>query len=83
MAQVLAQLLQLYALCIFGRIIFSWFPITPGGAMASLYSALFTITEPVLRPLRQVIPPLGMMDLSPLVAVFGIQILSRILLGSG
>ena len=51
--------------------------------MASLYSALFTITEPVLRPLRQVIPPLGMMDLSPLVAVFGIQILSRILLGSG
>lgn len=83
MNRALAQLLQLYSLCIFGRIVLSWFPVSPGGPMASIYSFLFAITEPVLRPLRQLIPPIGMMDLSPLVVVFGIQILTRILLGSG
>ena len=40
--------------------------------MASIYSVLFTITEPVLRPLRQIIPPIGMIDLSPIVVFFGI-----------
>jgi YggT family protein len=82
-AKLLADLLQLYSICIFARIILSWFPITPGGAMATIFSVLWNITEPVLRPLRQVIPPIGMMDLSPLIVFFAIQILRSILLRSG
>lgn len=82
MALFLAQILRLYGICIFARIILSWFPVSPGGAMASIYSVLFTITEPVLRPLRQIIPPIGMMDLSPLVVFFGIEILRGILLSA-
>jgi YggT family protein len=49
------------------RAIMSWFPIRGGTPAASIYSILHDITEPVLAPLRRVIPPAGMFDLSFLV----------------
>jgi YggT family protein len=72
---IICALLQIYFLVLIGRIILSWFPVQPGTTMASIASILFELTEPVLAPLRRVIPPLGMFDLSPLVAFLGIQIL--------
>jgi YggT family protein len=66
---------------LFARIILSWFPVNPGSGLASVYGVLYSITEPVLGPIRRVIPPLGMggmgLDLSPLVVFFGITILQR------
>ncbi len=75
MKSIICALLQVYFLVLIGRIILSWFPVQPGTTMASIASILFELTEPVLGPLRRVIPPLGMFDLSPLVAFIGIQIL--------
>lgn len=54
-----AQLLQLYSICLFGRIILSWFPLAPGGAMASVFGVLYNLTEPVLGPVRRVLPSVG------------------------
>ena len=45
--------------------------------MGRSYRALIMITEPVLLPLRRVIPPLGMFDMSFLVLVIGIEIVQR------
>lgn len=73
---LICQLLQLYVIVLFARIILSYFPISPGSAMASIFSVLYTLTEPVLGPVRRVMPPLGPLDLSPLVVTFGIQILA-------
>ena len=71
--------LQLYVLALFGRIILSWFPVSPGGAMASIFSLLYTVTEPVLGPLRRAVPAvrLGAMalDLSPMIVLIGVSIL--------
>ena len=72
----LARLIDLYVLLIFGRILLSWFPISRGGAMETIYNLLYTVTEPVLGPLRRTIPPLGAIDLSPLVAIIGLQLLA-------
>ena len=76
---LICRLLQLYLIVMFARIILSWFPINPGSGLASVYGFLYSITEPVLGPIRRVIPPLGMggmgLDLSPLVVFFGISIL--------
>lgn len=73
--------LQLYVFALFGRIILSWFPVSPGGVAAQIFSVLYTITEPVLAPLRRAIPALrfgGMgLDLSPMIVLFGITILQR------
>ena len=73
---LIAQLIQLYIFAIFARIVLSWFPLAPGGPMASVFSFLYTITEPVLGPLRRVIPPLGGFDLSPIVALIGLQLVA-------
>jgi YggT family protein len=75
---LLCPLLQLYLIALFARIILSWFPISPGGAMASIYSFLYTITEPVLGPVRRMIPPIGgsgmAFDLSPIIVLIVIQV---------
>ena len=76
---VLCRLLDAYLIVMFARIILSWFPVEPGSGLATVYGFLYSITEPVLAPIRRVIPPLGMggmgLDLSPLVVFFGISIL--------
>ena len=72
---LLCYAVQLYVIVLFARIILSWFPITPGSGLASVFSVLYNLTEPVLGPLRRLIPPLGMFDLSPLIVFFVIQFL--------
>jgi YggT family protein len=78
-ANIICPLLQLYLVALFARIILSWFPISPGGALSSIYSFLYTITEPVLGPVRRVIPPIGgggmAFDLSPIIVLIVIQVL--------
>lgn len=72
-------LMSVYLVALFGRIVLSWFPISPGSALAPVFSALYTVTEPVLGPLRRVIPPLGVggmgIDLSPIIVIIGFQII--------
>ena len=79
MGSLLCTLLQLYVLLLFGRIILSWFPISPGSALASVFSALYAVTEPVLGPVRRMLPPVGIggmgLDLSPIIVLFAVQIL--------
>lgn len=83
MAYLICQLLLAYLVLIFARIICSWFPISPESTLASIYAFLHTVTEPVLGPLRRVIPPMGMggmgLDLSPLIVIFGITILRSVI----
>lgn len=75
------NLIRLYSLVIFGRIILSWFPISRGSPMESIYSALYAVTEPVLGPVRRALPPLGGFDLSPIVVIFGLQLLGSLVVG--
>jgi YggT family protein len=83
--RILCTLLQLYVYVLFARIILSWFPISPQSPMASVFSVLYTATEPVLGPVRRILPPVGLggmgLDLSPLIVTVGIQFLLIPLLG--
>ncbi len=78
-------LLTLYLIAMFGRIILSWFPISPDSPMASVFSVLYAVTEPVLGPVRRLLPPVGMggmgLDLSPIIVTFGLQLLVAPLIG--
>jgi len=76
LANQIAQLLYLYGVLIFARVILSYFPISRGGAMESIYNVLHTITEPVLGPIRRLVPSFGGFDLSPMIAFFALQILA-------
>ena len=55
--------ITIYIVILLLRAVFSWFP-PPSGGMATVYRILMDLTEPVLAPLRRVIPPVGMFDLS-------------------
>ena len=82
---ILCTLAYLYLVAMFGRINLSWFPVSPGSAMASVFSFLYTITEPVLGPVRRLLPPIGMggmgLDLSPIIVVIGLQLITSAVLG--
>jgi YggT family protein len=77
-SQVLCALLTVYWLVVLARVLLSWFPIRPGTPIASAYVVLRDLTEPVLAPLRRVIPPVGMLDMSSLVLIIGLAILRGI-----
>ena len=79
---LLCYLLDAFVIAVFVRIILTWFPLQPGGAMAQVFSVLYTVTEPVMGPLRRVVPPVGgMLDISPLIIIFGVQIFKGLILG--
>lgn len=61
------SLLTIYSYALIVYILMSWFP----GARDSQFGELLArICEPYLEPFRRFIPPLGMIDISPIVAIF-------------
>ena len=70
-------LFNLLSLAIVVRAIISWFNINP---YHPLVVFLDRVTEPILAPIRRIIPPIGMMDISPLVALILLQVIRQVLL---
>ena len=81
MNQVLCAIVTTFLVVLVVRAILSWFPVRPGTAMAQINGILFDLTEWALRPLRRVIPPAGMFDLSFLVLFFVVIILRTAVCG--
>ncbi|MEZ4659813.1 MAG: YggT family protein [Caldilineaceae bacterium] len=74
---LLAQLVGLYTFVLLARILISWIPnIDPYHPIVQL---LYQVTEPVLDPARRIIPPLGMIDISPIVVFIALGILQDVL----
>jgi YggT family protein len=65
-----------FYLAIMARIILSWFRIDPYHPVSVF---LFRVTEPILAPFRNIIPPIGMMDISPIVAIIVLGIVQQVL----
>ena len=70
-------LFQVLTLAILARVLISWFPISRDSLLVTI---LYDVTEPILGPLRRVIPSLGNIDISPIVALVLLQILQGLLL---
>ncbi|UOQ93096.1 YggT family protein [Halobacillus shinanisalinarum] len=64
---VLLFAINIYSWLLIIYILLSWFP---GARESSFGEILSKMCEPFLEPFRKIIPPLGMIDLSPLVAIF-------------
>ena len=63
-----------------GRVLMSWFNIGPSSPFFPIVNVLYQITEPILAPIRRVLPSFGMLDLSPMVAIFLLFFVQRLLL---
>ena len=66
-------------IALFARVISSW---VGGSPYSKWWRWSYVITEPILAPLRRVIPTIGMLDITVLVAYFGLQLLERLILGA-
>lgn len=60
------------SLAVFGRVIMSWVSPTGDNPVTRF---LEQITEPILAPIRKVVPPLGMFDLTPMIALILLNII--------
>jgi YggT family protein len=72
---LLARLVEAYIwLIMFPYAILSWFRVQPGSTLARVQYFLFRATEPLLRPVRKIIPPVAGLDSSFLVVILVLQI---------
>ena len=73
---IIGDLLQLYVLALIARAVLSWFPVRPDSGLVPIIRALDSIINPLLMPLRRVIPPLGMFDMSFLVLIIIVEVVA-------
>jgi YggT family protein len=76
---LLCSLISVYYIVLLARVILSWFPLQPGTPMASIASIIYQLTEPVMGPVRRIIPTIGMIDISPIVVFFGLRIIQSVI----
>lgn len=77
-AYLLVRLIDFYELLIIVYVIMSWFR-PSAGLLWDLYRTLGTIVEPWLGIFRKIVPVVGMIDFSPLVAIIALQLIQRLL----
>lgn len=74
----LVQLLfDLYIIVLLARVLLTWVPIDPGNPIVNL---IHQLTEPLLAPIRRLLPQTGGIDFSPMVAFFVVLVTEQIVL---
>ena len=74
---VVSAAFKAYFVLIFIRIILSWVRHNP---YQPVFKFIYEITEPYLRIFRRVIPPIGMIDISPIVALLALQFIEWVII---
>ncbi|HRW08813.1 MAG: YggT family protein [Caldilineaceae bacterium] len=74
---LLAVLLNLYSFLILVRVLMTWIPnLDPYNPIVQL---LIQATDPVMEPARRLIPPIGMIDISPIVVLIALRLIGQML----
>ena len=66
-------------IALLARVLLSWFQVGPNSPFYPVIAILYQVTEPILAPIRRVLPRFGMMDFSPIVAFILLSIVQRVL----
>ena len=78
LAEVFSLFITLFTVSIIIEVILSW--LTPPGSYNPMTELLVRLNAPLLNPVRQRMPDMGGLDLSPLVVIVGLQVLSMLVL---
>ncbi|MBV9119198.1 MAG: YggT family protein [Chloroflexi bacterium] len=79
LANFIQILVQVLVIAIFLRAIISWFRLAPDNPIQVI---LVQVTEPILSPLRRVVPSLGMIDITPWIAMILLQFLGQLIISN-
>ena len=78
--QIIAQTLQIYSFVLIVRVLLTWFPnVVMGNPLPSTVSS---ITDPYLNAFRGLIPPLGGLDLSAILAFIALSLMQQLLVSA-
>ena len=79
MRDLLLALVNVLWFAILGRVILSWLLMAGmrSDVIIRLDYALGIVTEPLMRPLRRVVPSLGMIDITPIVAIILLSVVRQ------
>ncbi len=76
--QFISWLANILYLALIGRVILSWINVSPSNPIAIF---IHQVTEPILAPIRRLLPRMGMLDLSPMIAIILITVVRSIIIG--
>ena len=79
--QFINLLVRVLYIAMIGRVLVSWLNIGPSSPFFPVVNVLYQVTEPILAPIRRVLPRFGMLDLSPMVALILIGIIQKVVIG--
>jgi YggT family protein len=68
-----------YILLLFVYILLSWFRLPYSPTLNTIQRFLYDVCEPYLRPFRRIVPTLGPLDISPIVAIFALILIQQLL----
>jgi len=80
--RIVSLIFQAYQFLILIRVLLSWVNVNPYGRAINhpLIDLLYRLTDPVLEPLRRLIPPIGgMLDISPIVAMILLEVVRQVI----
>ena len=72
-------LVNILYVAMIGRVLISWLNIGPSSPFFPIVNVLYQMTEPILAPIRRILPRFGTLDLSPMVAIFLIILIQNLL----
>ena len=78
-ADIVSTLVWVLTIAMFIRAIMSWFPVSHTNP---IYQLVHTITDPILKPLSRIVPRVGFIDLTPMVAILLLYIIQQIVISS-
>lgn len=77
----MSTIVNFYEMLILAYILMSWFPIREGSLVYDIGMVLQQLCEPFLGLFRRLIPPMGGLDFSPVIAIIALNLVSRFLIG--
>lgn len=80
--QIISLFFTVLYILLFVRVILSWVRPDPYSQFYEVYRFIFNITEPLLAPIRRILPPTGGIDFSPIILFLLISFLQRMLVSA-
>ena len=74
---IVRLLFEIYSFILLARVLLSWVQLDPGNPIVRI---IYQLTEPLLAPIRRILPQSGMMDFSPIVAFIALIIAEQIVI---
>lgn len=77
LSYLIISLSDAYSMVIFVYVLMSWIPVNRG-VVADIYNVLGKVCDPYLNLFKKIIPPIGMVDITPIIALLVLQFASRL-----